>query len=65
MYPDIKRIRNNRIMVRMDHYELAIVESIANYQGEAVSTIVRQMVMKEAMAIMAEFDNDSVSRRVA
>jgi hypothetical protein len=65
MYPDIKRIRNNRIMVRMDQYELAIVESIANYQGEAVATIVRQMVMKEAMAIMAEFENDSVGRRAA
>ncbi|MFJ2988357.1 hypothetical protein ACIPF8_10850 [Collimonas sp. NPDC087041] len=65
MYPDIKRIRNNRVMVRMDDYEHAIVVSIANYQGESVATIVRQIVMKEAMAVLAEYNNDSLTRSAA
>jgi predicted HicB family RNase H-like nuclease len=63
MYPDIKRIRNNRVMVRMDDYEHALVVSIANYQGESVATIVRQIVMKEAMAVLAQ--DNSLPRSAA
>ena len=65
MYPDPKRIRNNRVMVRMDEYEHAIVLSLANYQGESVAVIVRQIVMKEALALLAEGDHDSLTRSVA
>jgi hypothetical protein len=65
MYPDIKRIRNNRVMVRMDDYEHALVVSIANYQGESVATIVRQIVMKEAMAVLAQDNSDSLPRSAA
>ncbi|QRX80898.1 hypothetical protein [Glaciimonas sp. PAMC28666] len=64
MYADIKRIRNNRVMVRMDEYEHAIVVSLANYQGESVATIVRQIVIKKALAMLAE-DTHSVPRTAA
>src|SRR5258708_5350354 len=33
MYPDPKRVRDNRITIRLDDYEHALVQAMANYQG--------------------------------
>lgn len=67
MYPDAKRIRKNRVMVNLDDYEHDLVSSIANYQGEELAVLLRQMVMREAVAIIAAGDSnsDSVQRRSA
>ncbi|WP_176314482.1 hypothetical protein [Burkholderia vietnamiensis] len=48
MYPDPKRVRDNRLMVRFDDYEYALITALANYQGEAAVTLIRQMVLREA-----------------
>jgi uncharacterized protein (DUF1778 family) len=58
MYPDAKRIRNNRIMVRLDDYEHSLVTALANYQGNALATVIRQLIMHEAAAVLL---NDAVS----
>jgi len=67
MYPDAKRIRKHRVMVRLDDYEHDLVSSIANYQGEELAVLLRQIVMREAVAIIAAGDSnsDSVQRRSA
>ncbi len=65
MYPDPKRVRNNRIMLRFDDYEHELITALANYQGEQIATLARQLVMREAAAVLGIDNNDSVSRRTA
>ena len=67
MYPDAKRIRSHRVMLRLDDYEHQLVSSIANYQGEELAVLVRQIVMREALTVIAADDDnsDSVQRRSA
>ena len=52
MYPDPKRVRDNRITVRLDDYEHDLIVALANYQGEQPSTIVRQLIMREALEML-------------
>lgn len=65
MYPDPNRIRNNRLTVRVDAYEHALIVALANYKGEQVSTLIRQMVMQQASEILAVPHGSSVSERAA
>jgi len=39
-------------MIRLDAYEQAIVEALANYQGEPVSTVIRQLAMRKAEELL-------------
>lgn len=48
MYPDPKRVRDNRLMVRFDDYEYVLITALANYQGAAAATLICQMVLREA-----------------
>ncbi|ADP02304.1 MULTISPECIES: hypothetical protein [Burkholderia] len=54
MYPDPKRIRNNKHTVRFDDYEQAVLTALANYQGEQLAVLIREIVMREATAVLAE-----------
>ncbi|KVC61876.1 hypothetical protein [Burkholderia ubonensis] len=54
MYPDPKRVRNNKHTVRFDDYEQAVLTALANYQGEQLSVMIREIVMREATAVLAE-----------
>ncbi|WP_176025581.1 hypothetical protein [Burkholderia vietnamiensis] len=54
MYPDPKRIRNNKTTVRFDDYEQAVLTALANYQGEQLAVLIREIVMREATAVLAE-----------
>jgi len=65
MYPDPKRVRQHRVMLRLDDYEHALVESLAHYQGEAVSTILRQLALRQAAAVLASDTGPSVSQAAA
>jgi uncharacterized protein (DUF1778 family) len=65
MYPDPKRVRSNRIVLRFDDYEHELITALANYQGEQLATLARQLVMREAAAVLGADDNDSVSRCAA
>ncbi|WP_017454526.1 hypothetical protein [Herbaspirillum rubrisubalbicans] len=64
MYQDPKRVRQHRHMLRLDDYEQKLVESLAAYQGEQVSTLLRELALRQAAAILASDSNDSVSRIV-
>ncbi len=48
MYPDPKRVRNNRLTVRLDDYEHELIRALANYTGEQPSTLLRQMALMQA-----------------
>ena len=48
MYSDPKRIRNNRLTVRLDEYEHDLIQALANYTGEQPSTLLRQMALSQA-----------------
>nr|WP_315210805.1 DUF1778 domain-containing protein [uncultured Albidiferax sp.] len=52
MYPDSKRVRQNRLTLRVDDYEHQLLQALANYQGEQLSTLLRQMVMREARQVL-------------
>jgi uncharacterized protein (DUF1778 family) len=64
MYPDTKRIRSNRLTLRFDDYEHELITALANYQGEQTSTLLRQLIIREAAALLGLNDNDSISRDV-
>jgi hypothetical protein len=64
MYPDTKRIRDNRVMLRLDDYEHQLVVALANYQGEPLATLMRKMIMREAAELVG-CDGASVARHSA
>ncbi|MFZ1180900.1 MAG: hypothetical protein WAN92_05175 [Herbaspirillum sp.] len=59
MYADPKCLRDNRLTLRFDDYEHQLIIALVNYQGEQPSTLLRQIVMREATALLNEA---SVSR---
>lgn len=65
MYPDPKRIRNNRLTLRFDDYEHELITALANYQGEQPSTLLRQLVLREAATLLGVDGEQIVSREVA
>ncbi len=53
MYPDPARIRSQKVTLRLDQYEHKLLQALAEYQGEQLSTLLRAMVMREARQVMA------------
>lgn len=52
MYPDRKRVRQHRLTVRVDDYEMDLLNAMANYQGEQLSTLLRELLMREAQQVL-------------
>ena len=65
MYPDPKRVRDNRHTLRLDDYEEDVIRAVANYQGEQFSTMLRQMAVREAVRCLEELGGDSLRQRAA
>ena len=65
MYPDTKRIRTNRLTLRFDDYEHDLIKALANYQGEQPSTLLRQLVLREAAAALGICDSEIVGSKAA
>lgn len=63
MYPDPKRVRDNRITLRLDDYEYELIKALANYQGDQPSTMARELLLREAQQVLA--GDVSVEPRVA
>lgn len=59
MYADPKRVRDNRVTVRLDDYEHNLILALANYQGDQPASLLRQLIMREALSVLG---NDSVSQ---
>jgi uncharacterized protein (DUF1778 family) len=64
MYPDPKRVRDHRVTLRFDDYEHDLIVALANYNGEQTATLLRQLALREAKALL-EGANDSVVHRSA
>lgn len=62
MYPDPKRVRNNKHTVRFDDYEEAVLTALANYQGEQLAVMIREIVMREATAVLADRNHSILTR---
>lgn len=52
MYPDPKRVRDNRITMRLDDYEFELVVALANYQGDQPSSLARALLLREAQQVL-------------
>lgn len=52
MYPDPRRVRDHRIVVRLDDYEHALLTAMAQYRGQPLSTFMRELLMQEADAAL-------------
>ncbi|PZP30458.1 MAG: hypothetical protein DI603_15150 [Roseateles depolymerans] len=63
MYPDPKRVRDNRITLRLDDYEYELIQALANYQGDQPSTLARELLLREAQEVLN--NASSVSSRLA
>jgi len=61
MYADPKRVRDNRVTIRLDDYEHALVMALANYQGDQPATLVRELLMREAVNVLGP--DDSLTQR--
>jgi len=56
MYPDPKRVKDNRVMVRFDDYEYERLQRLSNLTGEQFSTMARDMLMRQADEMFAELE---------
>ena len=52
MYPDPKRVRDNRITLCLDDYEHALLLALANYQGEQLGKLLRTLAMRQAQQLL-------------
>jgi uncharacterized protein (DUF1778 family) len=52
MYPDPKRVRDNRVVLRFNDYEFNLITALANYQGEQPATLLRQIIFREAEQVL-------------
>lgn len=52
MYPDPKRVRDNRVTIRFDDYEDELLRAMANFKGEQMTTMLREMAMTEARRVL-------------
>lgn len=56
MYSDPNRIRARKITVCLDQYEYKLVEALAEYKGEQLAVLSRQMLMQEVKERLAQAD---------
>ena len=47
MYPDPKRVRAHKVSVCLDAYEHNLLRALAEYQGEQLSVLLRDLVVRE------------------
>ena len=52
MYPDPNRVRTAKVTVRLDQYEHKLLQALAEYQGEQLSTLLRTMLLREAQTVV-------------
>jgi len=54
MYPDPKRVRHHRIAINLNDYEYDVINSYSKCFGIDKSSLVRQMVMREAQRLLLD-----------
>ncbi|MBB4225189.1 MULTISPECIES: hypothetical protein [Variovorax] len=54
MYPDPKRVRDNRQTVRFDDYEDELLRILSKMTGAQTSTLIRELAMRQAEEMLAD-----------
>ena len=52
LYPDPIRVRDHKVSVCLDAYEHNLLRALAEYQGEQLSVLLRQLVVREAQQVL-------------
>lgn len=64
-FADPNLVRNLRLTVRLHQYEWDMLQAMANFRGEQLSTQARVVMVKEAECFVAAVHDDSLDQRAA
>jgi uncharacterized protein (DUF1778 family) len=53
MYPHPDLVRAHRINIRLDRYEVDLLQAMANYQGTPLATLIRNLALQQALEDLA------------
>lgn len=56
MYQDPKRVRRPYARINLDEYERRLVDALVDYTGEERATLLRQLILKEALETLGVAD---------
>lgn len=66
MHQDTRRIRQRYAAINLDEYEAQLIDALVNYTGMSKATLLRQLVMKEAIDTLGVSDIvNSVAHRAS
>lgn len=51
MYSDPRRVRDNRLAIRLDDYELEVIKKLAEKKGLSVAAVTRELAMCGALRL--------------
>lgn len=65
MHQDTRRIRSRYAAINLDDYEAKLIDALVDYSGMSKATLLRQLVLKEALGTLGFDDivNSSVGQR--
>ena len=63
MHQDTRRIRSRYAAINLDEYEAKIIDALVDYTGISKATLLRQLVLKEALETLGV--GDLVERTMA
>ncbi|MBZ5875990.1 hypothetical protein [Chromohalobacter israelensis] len=61
MYQDPKRIRSRYGAINLDEYEARLIDAMVDYTGIERATLLRQLILKEALETLGISDLDTAS----
>lgn len=56
MYQDPKRVRSRYGAINLDQYEARLIDALVDYTGYDKATLLRQLVLKEALETLGIAD---------
>ncbi|SDK70296.1 hypothetical protein [Billgrantia gudaonensis] len=64
MYQDPKRVRTRYGSINLDEYEARLIDALSDYTGIERASLLRQLVLKEALETLglSDLDTPSVAR---
>lgn len=67
MHQDSRRIRHRYAAINLDDYEAKLIDALVDYTGLSKATLLRQLVLKEALETLGVSDivGSSVGQRAS
>lgn len=67
MHQDTRRIRSRYAAINLDDYEAKLIDALVDYTGMSKATLLRQLVLKEALETLGVSDivNTSMGQRAS